>query len=65
LSERSLLIINNLSPDSQNIRLRIPEWCTSEPVDLLSGIKMGKFEEGELVMKLQPFQFLWLNLEKI
>jgi maltose alpha-D-glucosyltransferase/alpha-amylase len=65
LSERSLLIINNLSSDSQNIRLRIPEWCDSEPVDLLSGRKKGKFEEGDLLLKLQPFQFLWLNLREI
>jgi maltose alpha-D-glucosyltransferase/alpha-amylase len=64
LSDRSLLIINNLSPDSQNIRLRFPEWCASEPVDFLSGEKMGKFDEGILVLKLQPFQFLWLNVEK-
>ena len=65
LSERSLLIINNLSSDSQNIRLRIPEWCVSEPVDLLSDRKKGKFEEGDLVLKLQPFQFLWLNIRRI
>ncbi len=65
LSERSLLIINNLSSDSQNIRLRIPEWCVSEPVDLLSGRKKGKFEEWDLVLKLQPFQFLWLNIRRI
>ncbi len=64
LSDRSLLIINNLSPDSQNIRLRIPEWCASEPVDLLSGQKMGKFDGEFLVLRLQPFQFLWLNVEK-
>jgi hypothetical protein len=63
-SEKSLLIINNLSPDSQNIYLRIPEWCTSKPVDLLSGRKKGKFDEVDLVLKLQPFQFLWLNVEK-
>jgi hypothetical protein len=64
LSERSLLIINNLSPDSQNIRFRIPEWCASEPVDLLSGRKKGKFDGEYLVLRLQPFQFLWLNVEK-
>ena len=64
LSERSLLIINNLSPDSQNIRLRIPEWCASEPVDLFSGRKKGKFDGEYLVLRLQPFQFLWLNVEK-
>jgi len=65
LSERSLLIINNLSPDYQNISLCISEWCASEPVDLLSGRKTGKFEEGDLVLKLQPFQFLWLNMRRI
>ncbi|MFC2042844.1 alpha-glucosidase C-terminal domain-containing protein [Chloroflexota bacterium] len=65
LSERTILIVNNLSPDSQKIRLRIHEWCASIPVDLLSGQKMGKVEEGDLVLKLQPFQFLWLNIRKI
>jgi len=64
-SHESLLILNNLSPDSQNIHLRIPALYASEPVDLLSGRKKGKLEEGEMVLKLQPFQFLWLNIEKI
>ena len=64
-SQKSLLILNNLSPDAQSVHIQMPEECASEPVDLLSGREKGKFDGEYLVLRLQPFQFLWLNIRKI
>jgi len=55
-----LLIVNNLSPDVQSIRLRVTAAGTG--VDLLTQKEAPLGVGGELALTLAPFQYQWIKL---
>ena len=61
--DERILIVNNLSGDSQTILLTFPEMV-QDPVDLITGIHypQAKVERLSLPLSLEPYQYLWLKI---
>jgi maltose alpha-D-glucosyltransferase / alpha-amylase len=66
--EHRLLILNNLSPDNQNVVIETPQEVNISPVDLFSSrasdaVKViNEAQECRLQIELKPFQYLWLEI---
>ena len=57
-----LLILNNLSQDSQVLKIDLPDGCTGDPIDLLTGISIPNVVNNVLTIKIGPNKFIWLHL---
>jgi maltose alpha-D-glucosyltransferase/alpha-amylase len=57
-----LLILNNLSQDSQMLKIDLPDGCTGDPIDLLTGISIPNVVNNALTIKIGPNKFIWLYL---
>ncbi len=62
--EQKILIVNNLSPDQQTIALDTHQWAGSQPVDLLSGRRYSAVGDQPWQLRLAPYQYLWLQLQR-
>jgi hypothetical protein len=60
--DHHLLILNNLSGDPQAVDLEIPVITNSKPTDLLGNFDSQEVRNGQLLLTLEPFQYLWLLL---
>jgi maltose alpha-D-glucosyltransferase / alpha-amylase len=63
LGER-ILVVNNLSASSQNVSVDIAGDSTSGLIDLLTSKQYPSSKEGNLNLKLEPYQYLWLKIEE-
>jgi maltose alpha-D-glucosyltransferase/alpha-amylase len=59
---RHLLVLNNLSPQPQSMALQIPTVSASHTTDLLDDGPAPELKDGQLEIKLEPYQYRWLQL---
>ena len=59
--DEKVLIVNNLSGDSQTISLAVPGMAV-DPVDLITGILYPHAKDKRLSLSLKPYQYLWLKI---
>jgi maltose alpha-D-glucosyltransferase/alpha-amylase len=59
--EVSILVLNNLSDQPQQVRINLPNGYPDRPIDLLSGAALNPAKRI-LKVQLQPFQFRWIGL---
>ena len=63
-SEKAL-ILNNLSPQRQTVRLHLPEFIGVVPSDLLSEHESyAPFSEALYALDLEPYQYRWLLISE-
>lgn len=61
--DNHLLVVNNLSSQSQALELHLPQPKSAEIVlDLFSGKAKGQYRGGNLNLELEPYGFAWLKL---
>jgi maltose alpha-D-glucosyltransferase/alpha-amylase len=58
--KEKLLIIHNLSPDRQNCKIQLLD---SAPATRVMGNGKYDIDNGQLLMELEPYGFLWLRIE--
>jgi maltose alpha-D-glucosyltransferase / alpha-amylase len=63
LGER-ILVVNNLSAATQIVSVDIPGDSTSRLIDLLTSKQYPASKEGNLNLKLKPYQYLWLKIDE-
>jgi maltose alpha-D-glucosyltransferase / alpha-amylase len=57
-----LIILNNLSGDKQIIPLRLEPNEAKAVQDILTGKELSRVQENQVLISLQPYQYLWLKL---
>lgn len=57
----SILVLNNLSDQPQQVRINLPDGYPDRPIDLLSGAGLNPVK-STLKVRLQPFQFRWIRV---
>lgn len=58
-----LLIVNNLTSFPQLVDLDLPEVAGIALRDLISGENLPNIKDNRLVLTLQPYQYLWLQIQ--
>jgi len=62
VGEERLLMVNNLSSSPQSVELTVPDYRLYTPIDLLTDDNLPHVQDERLVLKLEPYQYLWLKL---
>jgi len=58
----AVLAVNNLSAAAEEVELDLAAWAGKEPVDLLSGERLGAISSAPYRLALTGYQFRWLQL---
>ncbi|MGC9357923.1 MAG: maltose alpha-D-glucosyltransferase [Anaerolineae bacterium] len=59
----TMLVLNNLSEEPQQVRVDLPEHTGKRPVDILTGEELPPIEAGEpYIMELARYGYRWLKL---
>jgi maltose alpha-D-glucosyltransferase/alpha-amylase len=61
--QETLLVLNNLSPDSQEVRLNLPNLGTP-PIDLFTGEVLAHQPGAPLRLQLAGYEFRWFKLDE-
>lgn len=60
--QENLLIMQNLSAHPQQTFVQVPDSARPNPLDLLSGKKIGGIKDGLLSIQMEPYTCFWLEL---
>jgi maltose alpha-D-glucosyltransferase/alpha-amylase len=60
----TMLVLNNLSPDIQEVTLELPEYRGSVPLDVLTGEELPEIGSGPYRLELQGNGYRWLRLQR-
>jgi maltose alpha-D-glucosyltransferase/alpha-amylase len=60
----TMLVLNNLSPDIQEVTLELPEYRGSVPLDVLTGEELPEIGSGPYRLELQGNGYCWLRLQR-
>jgi maltose alpha-D-glucosyltransferase/alpha-amylase len=58
----TILVVNNLSAESQEARVRLAEFSGARPLDLFSGEQLAPVGDGPYALPLEGYGYLWLKL---
>ncbi len=61
-AKESILAIHNLSASQQEVSLELPRLESNAPRDLITDRMLPPVTDGCLTLKLEPLQFLWIQL---
>ena len=61
-AKESILAIHNLSASQQAVSLELPGLESTAPRELITGRALPPISGNRLAMKLEPLQFLWIQL---
>jgi maltose alpha-D-glucosyltransferase / alpha-amylase len=61
-ADESVLVVHNLSSSPQRATLDLSGMQLIAPYELLAGEKLTPLSHNHLDLKLEPFQFLWIQL---
>ena len=57
----SILVLNNLSDQPQQVRISLLDGYPDRPIDLLYGEEISQSQSRSLIVRLRPFQFRWIG----
>jgi maltose alpha-D-glucosyltransferase/alpha-amylase len=60
--QESVLVINNLSDQAQNMRVHLPFGRITPPVDILRGGEVECMQDGSICLNLEPYEYRWIQL---
>ncbi|MFP4343766.1 MAG: maltose alpha-D-glucosyltransferase [Anaerolineales bacterium] len=60
----TMLVLNNLSPDVQQVTLELPKYLDSVPLDVLSDEALPEIAPGPYTLELQGYEYRWLRLQR-
>jgi len=58
----TMLVVNNLSPESQTVALELPSYVGQEPVDVLTGTRFPAIASGSYVVTVDGYAYHWFRL---
>ncbi len=61
--DEAILVLVNLSRFSQVIELDLSDYAGYQPVDIISGTRFPRIEEGNYILPLGMHDYFWLKLE--
>ncbi len=59
--ESQVISLNNLSPETRVVRVKLPPSTHPDLEDLFSGARLAAPSDGILQLKLGPYQYHWLK----
>ncbi len=59
--ESQVISLNNLSPETQIVRVKLPPSARPDLEDLFSGARLAAPPDGILQLELGPYQYRWLK----
>lgn len=60
--DAQMLVVGNLSDQTQSANLSLPDFVTRVPTDALTREKLPSIAEATYTLSLAPYQYYWLNL---
>ena len=60
----TLLVVNNLSPESQSVELELATWADARPIDLFTGERLAAVATTPYRLDLEGYGYRWLQMLK-
>jgi maltose alpha-D-glucosyltransferase/alpha-amylase len=60
----TLLVVNNLSPESQSVELELATWADAQPIDLFTGERLAAIGTTPYRLELERYGYRWLQMLK-
>ena len=61
-AQETLLVVNNLSPEPQEVTLDLPDHAGRVPVDVLTGEQLPALSSAPYAIQLEGYGYRWLKL---
>ncbi len=58
----TMLVVNNLSPESQTVALELPSYVGQEPVDVLTSTRFPAIASGSYAVTVDGYAYHWFRL---
>ena len=62
LPDQVILVVNNLSSESQTVKLTLSDYAGCVPVDVLTDRQLPEIKQGPYPLNLEGYGYRWLNL---
>jgi maltose alpha-D-glucosyltransferase/alpha-amylase len=62
--DETLLVVNNLSPESLSVELELAIWAGAKPIDTFTGEKLSVVADTPYRLELERYGYRWLQLLK-
>jgi maltose alpha-D-glucosyltransferase/alpha-amylase len=60
--DETLLVVNNLSPESQSVELELATWAGVQPIDTFTGERLVTIATTPYRLELEGYGYRWLQL---